>query len=680
MAIIAASLRQNYTAALTMSKAPNAQFDDRIDVDTQISSVEALGLLWRSLKLLKYARGLFAAKFALALLSVFPPLLLPWVGKIIVDQVLLQKPFGTTDVRFPPFMNPLLDHFNGMGPLEIMLSIITMYCVLLLVFGLRAGGTGAGYLAQGQDAATQSELALSAGSSQSGGFIGVIETLVNIRLTQSIANRLRTLLFHRLAHLPMTTLDDNRIGDSVYRVMYDTPQVPQICFNLSLTPLLAILGALISLYLMQYSYGSVAPELVWIAASLVPAALLLTIPFSSVARRLNQSSRASGAATTNSMEESMENIAAVQSLGGMSQEKEQFEEKSAESFKRHRYAFLFSQGILVMGGLCTAMAGLYVSILITDRIIAGIMTPGDFSVLFGLFLSLGGTALAIGMYWINLQSNVAAVRRVFFFIDYPTEDQGRHSSDMPEKISRAIRLQDVGFAYPDGRQVLSNINLELGIGELIAVVGPTGAGKTTLAYLLPAFLRPTTGKVFFDEIDTADMRLDDIRDQVSYVFQEHMLLSESIRHNLRLANPSASEEDMRAACKTAGALAFIDSLPEGLDTPLGRSGDTLSVGQQQRLCIARGLIRDTPVLVLDEPTAALDPETENALVTALQKAATGKLVVVIAHRLSTIKRANRIIFLEDGKVADIGSDKTMMAREDSPYRKFVLLQSGASVA
>jgi len=662
-----------------MSDIEKNQFDDRLDVDTQISSGEALILLWRSLKLLKYTKGLFAGKFAFALLSIFPPLLLPWVGKVIVDQVLLQKSFGTTEVRFPPFMNPFLDYVSGMAPIEIMGTILMMYGVLLLIFGLRAGGTGVA-LTQGHDAATQSELALSAGGSQSGGFVGIIETMISIRLTQTIANRLRTVLFSKLAHLPMTTLDDTRIGDSVFRVMYDTPQVPQICFNLSLTPFFAILGALISLYLMQYSYGSVAPELVWIAGALIPAALVVTVPLSSVARQLNQSSRASGAATTNTMEESMENIAAVQSLGGMAQEKENFEEKSAESFKRHRYAFLFTQGVVAIGMLCTTVAGIYVATLVTDLIIAGDLTPGDFSVLFGLFLSLGGTAIAIGMSWINLQSNVAAVRRVFFFIDYPTEDPGVNAIDAPDTICQSIKLEDVGFQYPDGRTALSDINLELSIGELVAVVGPTGAGKTTLAYLLPAFLRPTTGKVFFNESDTADLPLSTIRDQVSYVFQEHVLLSESIRRNLLLANPGASEEDMREVCKTAGALSFIDSLPDGLDTVLGRSGDTLSVGQQQRLCIARGLIRDTPVIVLDEPTAALDPETENALVTALQKAAIGKLVIVIAHRLSTIKRADRIVFLENGSIAEIGSHESMMQQEDSPYRKFVMLQSGASAA
>ena len=149
-------------------------------------------------------------------------------------------------------------------------------------------------------------------------------------------------------------------------------------------------------------------------------------------------------------------------------------------------------------------------------------------------------------------------------------------------------------------------------------MGPTGAGKTTLAYLLPGFLQPSAGAVRFDDMDTSDVSVDDLRRQVTYVFQEHMLMSGSIRDNLLLANPSATEADVVEACRLANAIEFIEQLPDGIDTHLGRSGDTLSVGQKQRLSIARGLIRKTPIIILDEPTAALDPQTENQLMAGLR--------------------------------------------------------------
>jgi ABC-type multidrug transport system fused ATPase/permease subunit len=218
--------------------------------------------------------------------------------------------------------------------------------------------------------------------------------------------------------------------------------------------------------------------------------------------------------------------------------------------------------------------------------------------------------------------------------------------------------------------------LDLNLGELAAIVGPTGAGKTSLAYLIPGYYRATEGRVLIDGQDISDVNLDSLRSQVSYVYQEHLLLSESIRSNLWLANPNATEADMLDACRTAGAEEFLEKLPNGLDTVLGRSGDTLSVGQKQRLCIARGLIRNTKILILDEPTAALDPGTENALVRTLMQAAQDRLVIVIAHRLSTIRQADRIIFLEDGEIRDIGNHDTLMANESGPYRRFVKLQGG----
>lgn len=662
------------TAGLLRNVFGKPRFDDRIDTQPDIRTAAALVIIGRSVQLLAEVKWLFTMKALLQLLMIFPGLLLPWMAKIVVDNVMLQQPFGQTEVLYPPFMYPILDLVEGQDPLGIMLTLTTLYFVMLVIAGSRMGETGAGLL-QGRDAATQAENQISAGGSEGGGLMGVAEFMVHVRLTQSIANRLRSRLFDRLTRLPMTVLDDQRTGDSVFRVLYDTPLAPDLAYRATLLPFSMLLGALINLYVLQYSYGDVSPQLVVIAWLAVPAAFIATFPFSGALRRTNQNKRAAGSATTNAMEESMSNVAAVQSLGAGKEENRRFAERSSETFLRERYAILvIIAASAIVGGVFGA-AAFYVTILISDGVIEESMSPGDFAVLLGIYWSISSAAGYFGAWWIKLQETIAAVRRVFFFLDHPSEHD-RLGGVVLDDIRRGVELEGVGFSYPDGQEALRGIDLKLSMGELVAVVGPTGAGKTTLAYLVPSLLTPTNGRVLIDGRDATELDVDSLRRHITYVFQEHVLLSETIRENLLLANPEATEAQMMAALATAGCMDFINDLPGGIDTKLGRSGDSLSVGQQQRLSIARGLVRDAKILILDEPTAALDPQTENALVASLRAAAEERLVIVIAHRLSTIRHADRIVFLEDGEIRDLGSHDELMAKPGSAYRDFVELQSG----
>ena len=666
---------QGKTLALLKEVLGRNRFDDRIDTQPDVTTAQALGVIGRSIRLIAEAKGLFVAKLAFGFVAVFPALLLPWMAKILVDNAILGEPFGTTGVSYPPFMDPILDAVQGRGPLGIAMVLMVIYFAMLIVFGSRSGGTGAGLL-QGRDAATQAENQISGGFSRAGGAWGLAEFMVHVRLTQTLSNRLRARLFDRLTHLPMTVLDDQRAGDSVYRVLYDTPMAPDLAYRVTSEPFFMLLGAALNLYILQYSYGEVSPELVWIAWAAVPIAFVTTFPFSGALRRTNQNKRAAGSATTNAMEESMSSIAAVQSLGAGEQEKARFAERSRESFLRERYSMAVIIVAASVAGAVGGVAAIYVTILVSDRIIDGVMSVGDFAVLIGVYYGIAEPAGYFGAIWIKLQETVAAARRVFFFADYESEET-RPGGRSLSRVTGGVRMVDVGFDYPDGHRALAGVNLDLRVGELVALVGPTGAGKTTLAYLIPALLRPTSGRVLVDGTDAGDIDLDSLRRQVTYVFQEHLLLPESIRENLKLANPEASDERMMGALETAGCMDFIDELPDGIDTVLGRSGDTLSVGQQQRLSIARGLVRDAGILILDEPTAALDPQTENQLVASLHEAAADRLVVVIAHRLSTIRNADRIVFLDEGRVRDIGSHDELMAKPGSAYREFVELQGGA---
>ena len=652
------------------------RFDDRIDTRSDLNTLEALQIIGRSIRQISSVKGLFGIKMVLELGLLIPGLYLPWLGKIVIDNVLQQRPFNTTEIAYPPFMQPVLTIVQDQDPLQIMLSVAIIYIFGMFLVGMRTGGLGA-RLHEGQDAATQAENQISASYSSGSGLLGLAAFMVGVRLTQRLANRLRKRLFERLSRLPMVVLDDQRIGDSIYRVMYDVPMAPDLFHQLTTVPFFMILNAAINLYILQYSYGDVSPELIWIAWATVPAAFLITFPFSGAIRRTSQNKRAAGSATTNAIEESVSNVAAVQSLDASSQQSSRFADRSEQSFLRERYYIAVVIVVSAIFAAISGIAGIYVTILVSNNVIDNVMSPGDFAVLVAVFWSIAMPAAYLGSYWIKIQDVIAAVRRVFFFMDFESEED-RTDGDICQTIDRDVTFKEVSFEYPNGTEALKNISLNLKIGDLVAIVGPTGSGKTTLAYLIPSLLQPTSGQVLIDGRDTRELSLASVRQHVSYVLQEHTFVSATIRHNLLLANAEATEQDMFDALEMAGCTDFINELPDGLDTRLGRGGDTLSVGQQQRLSIARGLIRNTSILILDEPTAALDPQTEQTLLRSLRQASDDRLVVVIAHRLSTIRQADLIVFIEDGEIQETGTHEELMARETSAYREYVNLQSVAS--
>jgi ABC-type multidrug transport system fused ATPase/permease subunit len=649
------------------------RFDDRLDVDPEIDNIAAAKLVWRGLKLVGHVKALFAAKLTFGLTMLIPGLFLAWFGKIVTDHVLLQKELVAESARFPPHMMPLVRWMEGMGPLEIMLVLTTIYAVGLILIGARTGGHNAETF-RGSDPASNAENELSEGWSSAGGVVGLLDYWISVRLNQYLGNTLRTQLFSRFSHASLTTIDDQRVGDSLYRVMYDSVIAWGVVAGVILYPLMTFTVYGLTLYQLEYTYGDVAPELIWIAWIMMPVVFAVTLPMVHLMRRTNHNTRAAGAAVTNSMEEMLNNISAVQSLGGTEREKKRYAERSAHAFWRGRINLLTYALMEAVINSSSAIIGIVIAVYVSSQVIAETLTVGDFFALFGLYMGIAGTAAAIGDFWINLQDRIPGLRRVLFFIDYETDEERYRGEDLGP-IRDGVTLTHVDYHYPDGRHALRDINLDLHIGELVAFVGPTGAGKTSLAYLIPAFLRPTGGRVLVDGHDLEQVSLPSLRRQVAYVFQEHMLLSESIRDNLLLSNPNATEAQMMTALETAGCMDFIPQLPHGIDTVLGRSGDSLSVGQQQRLSIARGLVRDARILILDEPTAALDPQTENALVRTLTTASADKLVIVIAHRLSTIRRADRIVFIEGGAIRDIGDHDALMADPESPYRRFVELQN-----
>ena len=384
------------------------RFDDRIDTGPEISHAKALVVVWRGLKLIAYAPGLFTAKFAFNSAMIVPGLFLAWFGKIVTDNVLLQKQVVAEGARFPPHMMPFIRFLEGMGPMEVMLALTTIYVVGLVLIGTRGGegGHSAGTFG-GSDPASSAENELSEGWTNSGGLVGLVEYWLSVRLSQRLGNALRRRLFARLTHSPMTTIDENRVGDSLYRVMYDSAITWGMVGSATMYPFFTVVGYVLTLYQLEYTYDDVAPELIWIAWIMLPVVFAVTFPVARLMRRTVHNARAAGAATTNAMEETLANIGAVQALSGMRREKERFAERSAHAFWRGRVNLLTYALMEFLINGASALVAVVIAVLVSDQVIDEVLTAGDFVALFGLYMSIAATASAVGDLWINIQDRIA---------------------------------------------------------------------------------------------------------------------------------------------------------------------------------------------------------------------------------------------------------------------------------
>jgi ATP-binding cassette subfamily B protein len=649
-----------------------------LDLETDLNFRQTCRLVGRAISYIRFFPVRFSIKFLLFAISLMTPLILPWPIKIVIDNVILQQ--AVSPEAFPSYFAPFVTFLDGRTPFEMMVWVLILgISMVVLIGGFGSGGGSAdttdASMAQGHDTATQTENEANAAFSKFAGLLGFIEFRLQLRLSQALNHLLRSQLFERIQMLPLPMLNDQRIGDSLYRVMYDTPALTNVFFQTIMSPIGAVFTGALVLLVMSFNYGQ-APEIVWLALCILPLQFLAMLPFPRAMRRRSQASRAAGSVTTGNIEEGMSNVLAVQSLGGNKRERQRFRGHSDESFKRYRAEVFVRVLYGVANGMARGLLGIIAFYFISSRVIEGVLTPGDYGVLFYYYAWLSGAVTALPYLWIRIQADIPGIRRVFFLMDLPSESD-REGAEL-QAIREGIELSDVSMAYPDGRQALTDISVTFSVGEITALVGPTGAGKTSLAYLIPGYHEPSHGAIQVDGRNVKEYSLRSLRNEVAYVFQETQLFSDSIRDNIRYGHPSATDEEVERVARVAGAHDFITSLPEGYDTPLGTVTSKISVGQKQRIAIARGLIKPASVLILDEPTSALDPETESYLVQALQEAAKDRLVIIIAHRLSTIANADKIVFLQDGKIIEQGSHDALMAREDGAYHRFVMLQSASA--
>lgn len=313
--------------------------------------------------------------------------------------------------------------------------------------------------------------------------------------------------------------------------------------------------------------------------------------------------------------------------------------------------------VLVLGGL---------------HVIEGTQTVGHLLVFLSYLASLYGPIDTLVYLTVGYSSAAAGARRVLEVLDTPVEVADRPGARTSADRGRgAIQFEQVTFGYDAGRVVLDGVSATIAPGEMVAIVGPTGAGKTTMAALVPRLFDPWSGRVNIDGMDARDWRLSELRAQVSIVMQEPHLLPMSVADNIAYGRQGATREQVEAAARAAQADEFIRRLPHGYDSIMGEGGATLSGGEKQRLSIARALLRDAPILILDEPTSALDADTEAALIEALESGRGHRTVLMIAHRLSTIQRADRVLVMDGGCIVEAGKPVELM-RGDTVFRRIAM--------
>jgi ABC-type multidrug transport system fused ATPase/permease subunit len=491
--------------------------------------------------------------------------------------------------------------------------------------------------------------------------LGAVASYIDNYYTESVgqwvAHDLRMRVYDHLQHLSLGFYDSHQTGALLSTITDDIKTIQSFASSSTLdiiVDLLTIVGMLGVMLWLEFDFAL-------IAVGVSPFLLLFVARLNRAVKRATHEVRHHQSDIVAVVEQGLESIRVVKAFGRQELEESRLKGVSEATvdaaLKARRVKSLLSPAVTLVVALCTGFVLWHG----TALVLAGVMTLGALTVFLAYLAKFFKPVQDLAKMSNTLAQTAVAMERVQTILDtqavVPESADGRE----PGALTGAITFDHVAFGYDPASPVLKDINFNIAPGQLVGIVGATGGGKSTVVGLIPRFYDPGAGRVLIDNVDLRDYKLQGLRSQIGFVLQDTVLFRGTVRENIAYGRPDATEEEIIAAAKLANADEFIARMPKGYDSLVGERGLTLSGGQRQRIGIARAIIRNAPILILDEPTAALDTESEKLVIDALERLMKGRTVITIAHRLSTIRDAHKILVLKDGVVAEEGTHDELVA-------------------